>query len=86
VEVYDLNSKVATTHLELWLQDFHWAGIPPSIRWVDEEHCLVVFPSAEAAQNLLDAQAGSKFKARAFAQASAAAHDIPYEGGPPPRA
>lgn len=85
VEVYGLNRNVTTTHLEQWLQDFHWAGIPPSVRWVDDEHCLVVFPSAEGAQNLLDAQVGSKFKARPFAQASRAAYDVPYEGGPPQR-
>lgn len=46
--------QVRTSDLEIFLSDYSMGGIPPFVRWVDDNHALGVFPSADAAQTLLE--------------------------------
>lgn len=79
VEICNLTRSVKTAHLEEFLLDFMWSGTTANVKWVDDEHALAVFPSAEAAQVLLDS--GQKeFKVRPYNKASGAALQIAADG------
>jgi hypothetical protein len=79
VEIHGLTRATTTTDLELFLLDYHWGGLAPSIRWVDDAHCLAVFPCKEAAVVLLEARQRA-FGVRAYCEASEGAHERPAEG------
>jgi hypothetical protein len=65
--------------LETFLLDYLWGKTGANIKWVDDEHALAVFPSAEAAQTLLES-AQRDYKVRPYAKASRAALHIAPEG------
>lgn len=79
VEIYGLTRQQKTLDLEQVLSEYHWGGIPPDIRWVDDNSALIVFPCAEAAEVLLSAPL-KQYKVRPYSQASALAHEVPVEG------
>jgi hypothetical protein len=79
VEIYGLTRAVSTSHLETFLLDYLWGKTGANIKWVDDEHALAVFPSAEAAQTLLES-AQRDYKVRPYAKASRAALHIAPEG------
>jgi hypothetical protein len=71
--------------LETFLLDYLWGKTAANIKWVDDEHALAVFPSAEAAQTLLES-AQRDYKVRPYTKASRAALHIAPEELTPPRA
>jgi hypothetical protein len=79
VEIYGLTRAVSTSHLETFLLDYLWGKTAANIKWVDDEHALAVFPSAEAAQTLLES-AQRDYKVRPYTKASRAALHIAPEG------
>lgn len=79
VEFHGLTRAVSTTHLETFLLDYVWGKTAANIKWVDDEHALAVFPSAEAAQALLEAPQRD-YKVRPYSKASRAALHIAPEG------
>lgn len=62
-----LDAQVRTEDLEIFLSDFCLGGIAPYVRWVDDNHALAVFPSAEAAAYLLESPQRT-YKARRAVQ------------------
>ncbi|GAX74393.1 hypothetical protein CEUSTIGMA_g1841.t1 [Chlamydomonas eustigma] len=80
VEVYGMNPDVKTMHIEMFL-DSAWlicgeGKVPPVIRWVDDNHALLVCPDASTARNLLELEQ-HKFLLRPHDQASQASRDHP---------
>jgi hypothetical protein len=81
VEIYSLTRAVSTSHSETLLLHYPWSKTGANIKWVDDEHALAVFPSAEAAQTQLQsAQLSGTTRFWACAKASRAALHIAPEG------
>lgn len=80
VEFHGLTRAVSSTHLETFLLDYVWGKTAANIKWVDDEHALAVFPSAEAAQALLEAPQ-REYKVRPYSKASRGSLLIESEGG-----
>jgi hypothetical protein len=79
VEFHGLTRAVSTTHLETFLLDYVWGKTAANIKWVDDEHALAVFPSADAAQALLEAPQ-REYKVRPYSKASRGSLLIESEG------
>ncbi|KAI8474910.1 MAG: hypothetical protein J3K34DRAFT_517767 [Monoraphidium minutum] len=78
VEIHGLTRATTTSDLELFLLDFSYGGLAPSVRWVDDAHALAVFPCKEGADGLLEAPQ-RQFAVRPWSAASAMAHEHPPE-------
>jgi hypothetical protein len=80
VELHGLTRAVTTADLELFLLDYQYGGVAPSVRWVDDHHALAVFSCKEGADALLES-GQRQYGVRPWSQASAMAHEHPPEGG-----